>query len=183
MTDSIKIWRSPYTDFGKNLENADDLLDETVTADEVYTDHCLAEIADSGFNGIWVHGLLHNIVSEAVFPELGSNAAVHQKKLNNLISRATKYGIKVYLYMQPPRALPVSYSWFWDKHSDIAGQIEEVQGDSGGDKFRVQALCTSVEKVKRYLKSASCELASKLPGLGGVILITASEFPSHCYTK
>ena len=77
-----------------------DLLDETVTADAVYTDDVLAGIAQSGFNGIWVHGLLHHLVSEDLFPELGLNATIHQEKLGMLIERAAKYAIKVYIYMQ-----------------------------------------------------------------------------------
>ncbi len=95
----IKIWRSPYSAFGESSKKPNDLLDETVTADAVYTDDVLAGIAQSGFNGIWLHGLLHHLVSEDLFPELGYNAAIHQGKLGKLIERAAKHGIKVYIYM------------------------------------------------------------------------------------
>ena len=183
MNKLIKIWRSPYTSFGKNSQTPNDLLDETITADEVYTDESLAKIAESGFNGIWIHGLLHHMVTEPIFPELGTNADIHQKKLNNLITRAAKHNIKVYIYMQPPRALPVSNTTFWHKHSDVAGQIEEIQGDADSESFNVQAMCTSTQKVKDYLKNATQKLATTLPDLGGIILITASEYPAHCISR
>ncbi len=179
----IKIWRSPYSNFGCNTEIPNDLLDETITADKAYSDQTLKEIAASGFNGIWIHGLLHHIVTETILPELGKNAKNHQQHLNNLIKRATKYGIKVYLYMQPPRSLPLSDHEFWTNHNDIAGQIEDVDDDKNNKSFKVQSLCTSTEKVQSYLKNASAKLAEMLPGLGGIILITASEYPAHCLTR
>ncbi|MFA7229820.1 MAG: hypothetical protein WC071_00985, partial [Victivallaceae bacterium] len=103
----IKIWRSPYSEFGKFSRIPNDLQDETITADNVYTDAVLSGIATSGFNGIWLHGLLHNLVQATEFPEFGQNSAIHLEKLRNLIKRAAKHGIKIYLYMQPPRAIPV----------------------------------------------------------------------------
>ena len=98
MNETIRIWRSPYTSFGENSQAPDDLLDETVAAESVYTDQALAEISKSGFNGIWVHGLLHHIVTEPIFPELGENADAHQENLRSLIARAAKHSIKVYIY-------------------------------------------------------------------------------------
>jgi hypothetical protein len=178
----IKIWRSPYSVFDTVSNNTDDLLNETVTADAVYTDDVLAEIAQSGFNGIWVHGLLHHLVNEELFPELGINAAIHQDKLRKLIERASKHDIKVYIYMQPPRALPVANQQFWSKHADVAGQIEELIGEHD-EVFQVQSMCTSTPQVKQYLQSAAGKLAETLPGLGGVILITASEYPAHCVAR
>lgn len=183
MNDTIRIWRSPYTNFGEFSRTENDLLDETITADDVYTDQVLEGISKSGFNGIWVHGILHHIVSESIFSELGANADIHQEKINNLIARAKKHDIKVYIYMQPPRALPVSYTEFWKNHSDIAGQVEIIKGDDDSGSFSVQAMCTSTDMVKTYLKNATCNLAEKLPDLGGVILITASEYPAHCVSK
>jgi hypothetical protein len=179
----IKIWRSPYSDFGSSSEVPNDLLDETVTADKVYSDQALAEIAASGFNAIWIHGLLHHIITESTFPELGKNSIIHQQNLNNLILRASKYGIKVYLYMQPPRALPISYREFWKNHPDVAGQIENITDDKTNKPFQVYSMCTSTEKVQIYLKNASAKLAKILPNLGGIILITASEYPAHCLTR
>lgn len=179
----IKIWRSPYTAFGETSINPNDLLDETVTADAVYTDEVLKGIAQSGFNGIWVHGLLHHIVTEELFPELGCNATIHQEKLSQLIERAAKYNIKVYIYMQPPRALPIDNKDFWDKHVDVGGQVEEITGDGDAESFKVRSMCTSTTKVQNYLKNATGKLAKLLPDLGGVILITASEYPAHCVAR
>jgi hypothetical protein len=177
----IRIWRSPYSKFGHLLKNPDDLLDETVTAIDAYDDKALQEIAESGFNAIWVHGLLKNIILSEIFPEFGRNSSVHIHHMRMLIKRAAKYNIKVFLYMQPPRALDVENS-FWKKHPDVVGQETDYTTDDGYP-VKMRSLCTSTTKVKDYLYQSSAKLANELPGLGGVILITASEFPSHCYGR
>ncbi|OGV38623.1 MAG: hypothetical protein A2020_03615 [Lentisphaerae bacterium GWF2_45_14] len=179
--DTIRIWRSPDTRFGVLTKELDNLENETMTANAVYTDSELAGIAKSGFNAIWVHGLLRNIVKSKVFPEFGKYSSRHLKSMNELIERAAKYGIKVFIYMQPPRAIWKG-SAFWKKHGDVAGCVEESP-DHDENIIKQVSLCTSTDKVKKYLKASSAELAKKLPGLGGVILITASEYPSHCWAR
>lgn len=178
----LKIWRTPFSAFGVSSRRQNDLEDETIHAVDAYTDDVLANIAAAGFNGIWVHGLLHHLVSTPDFPEFGPHAAVHQQKMNQLIERAAGHGVRVYIYMQPPRAIPVEEEAFWRRHSDIGGQEEELNGDTS-EVFKVRALCTSTPQVKQYLRQASSALARALPGLGGVILITASEYPAHCYSR
>ena len=168
-----KIWRSIYSDFAPFPES--DLGDETCHAHEVYTEERLHAIAEQGFNGIWVHALLSHIAQADPFPELSPHAEIHQKRLRILIRRAAKYGIKVFLYIQPLRAVPWSEEKFWRKY----------KADLGGTEYPAQkerCLCISTEPVKKWIESLSEEMARKLPELGGVLLITASELPGHCYS-
>lgn len=184
MSNEYRIWRSFRSDFAGLLSNnANDLTDETVTATETYDDKELSSIAQSGFNAIWIHGILNNIVNVEPFPELGQNHLKHKAALRELIERTTRHGIKVFIYMQPPRAVSVSNTTFWDKHSDVGGQ-EEVRTDCNDDsaKVKVRALCTSTKPVQIWLKNAARQIAEELPGLGGIIMITASELPAHCYS-
>lgn len=176
----LKIWRSPYSRFGVNLEHNNDLLFETFTAEKNYTDEVLQDIAKCGFNAIWLHGQLHHIIPNARFPELAPNAKLHQDALHTLCARAAKYGIKVYLYMQPPRALPTSDTKFWEAHADVKGQTGFTHGDDSS-RFEVASLCISTEKVQNYLRESFADLAGELPELGGYIIISASEYPAHCY--
>ena len=69
-----RIWRSPFSDFGKTLDDRSGLRNETVTANSVYTSEVLAGIAGSGCNAIWVHGLLRTMVPSSVFPEFGTHS-------------------------------------------------------------------------------------------------------------
>lgn len=166
-----RIWRSIYSDFATFPET--DLDDETCHAYEVYTDETLREIRDHGFNGIWVHAILAHIACAAPFPELSPHAEQHREKLRILIARAEKYGIKVFLYIQLLRAVPLREKRFWEKYGDSVG---------GSEYPDARALCISTETVRNYLERLAENLAEELPGLGGVLLITASELPAHCYS-
>ena len=178
----VRIWRSPYSRFGIFVEHPDDLQDETVTAEKVYTDSELKTIADMGFNGIWIHGQLHHIIPNQHFPEFAPNSEKHLTALRRLCERAAKFGIKVYIYMQPPRAISVSETDFWKKHQDVAGQFLHATGDDNRD-FDVQSLCTSLPYVRDYLRESFADFARLLPELGGFIIISASEYPAHCYCR
>jgi len=181
MTETIRIWRSPQSAFGHFLRQANPWQEETVTALDAYTDSELARIAASGFNAIWVHGNLNHVVRTEVFPELGPDAELHQQRLIALVARAGRLGIKVYLYCQPARAIPRADA-FWRLHPDAAGQAETICTESD-QNIEVLSLCTSTEAVQRYLYQAAAELARKVPDLGGLIIITASEYPAHCWTR
>lgn len=166
-----KIWRSIDSDFSP--EPSSELADETCHADEVYTDEVLQQIAENGFNGIWVHALLHHIACAAPFEPLSRQSAVHQQHLHTLCGRAAKYGIKVFLYIQPLRAVPLKEQAFWSQFKEICG---------GSEYPEARSLCISTTIVRKWLEDLSKDFARKLPELGGVLLITASELPAHCYS-
>jgi len=177
-----KIWRSPYSDFSNYvLETPDcDLKDETITALDVYTDQVLDGIREAGFNAIWVHGILRHLVNVEPFPELGKNADRQINALRCLTERASRHGMKVFIHLQPPRAVPISFEEFWNNHPDVGGQEEIALGECA---VPVKALCTSTAPVKQWLTNAMAKLAADLPLLGGVTVITSSEFHSHCYSR
>ena len=178
----IKIWRCPQSKFGILTEKNDDLLDEDLLAQDTYTEEILQKIASDGFNGIWIHGQLHHIVKTSHFSEFAPHSEKHISAIKTLCDRAAKYGIKVYLYMQPPRGISVCEKAFWQNHADVAGQHLRVNGDDN-NTFEINCLCTSTKYVQDYLFEAFANLAAALPELGGVIIISASEYPAHCYSK
>jgi len=181
--DTIRIWRSSYSPFGERKRVEDDRESETFNAEQVYTDDELAGIAGAGFNAIWVHALLHQVVNSPVLPELGINCDLHLSALRKLIDRAAKHKLKIFLYMQPPRALPTDHP-FWEKHPEVGGHIEErLSADDASETIDFRCFCTSQTIVKEYLRSASEILARELPDLGGIIMITASEYSSHCIAR
>lgn len=180
---TIRIWRSPYSPFGERKRLENDRESETFIAEQVYTDEELSGIAETGFNAIWVHGLLHQIVHSPVLPELGVNCELHLTALRKLIDRAAHHGLKVFLYMQPPRALPTDHPC-WKKHPAVGGHIEtQCQPDDSSSNINYRCFCTSQPLVKDYLRSAAAILARELPELGGIIMITASEYSSHCIAR
>jgi hypothetical protein len=120
-------------------------------------------------DGIWIYALLNDLVPSPVFDGMGVGGEQRLQKLRDLVSRAAKHGLKVYVYLNEPRAQPLS---FFDKYPDVKGQAE---GNTA-------ALCTSTEAVQKHLRGSFERLFREVPGLGGVFLITASENLANCYS-
>lgn len=171
-----RIWRSPWSDFRADSHDIDD---ETVTANAVYTDEELTRIATSGFNAIWVHGELHHMAKSSVFPEFGVHAKEHVANMRALIKRAAKHGLKVYVYMQPPLGFAEDDP-FWKAHPDVSGTPMQWQR-ADGSQCTYLSMCTSTPQVKKFILESTKRAFKEMSGLAGALLITASEYPSHCY--
>ncbi|MDP8218398.1 MAG: glycoside hydrolase family 20 zincin-like fold domain-containing protein [Candidatus Theseobacter exili] len=159
-----RIFRSPMAFFYHN---------ELPDMDNAYPDEYLLKMAKHGFNGIWLRGVLRDLVKVSCFSEFGERSEEDIEHLNKIIKRCANYGIKVYFYFTEPLGLDVK-SDFWSKHPEVKGEFCESQG--------VYALCSSTEPVISYLKDGFSCLFKNAPGLGGVILITASELHSNCWS-
>ncbi|MEN8230350.1 MAG: hypothetical protein ABFS38_19465 [Bacteroidota bacterium] len=135
-----------------------------------FPDGLLQSLSKQGINGIWLHVVLHQLTSSKIFPELGMD---HEKRLGNLrklAKRAEKYGIKIYLYMNEPRAMPPS---FFNDRKELLGFMDQDFG----------TLCTSVPLVRQWIKESLATVFSKVPELGGVFTITGSENLTNCWSK
>jgi hypothetical protein len=145
--------------------------DELLLEDVPYSEGMLDHLAHEGFDGIWLHGRLRDLVPPSVFPELGAHWQQRQARLAALIRRAADYGIRPYLYLTEPLGFSADDP-FWQAHPDL-------RGERSRDNY---ALCSSTDAVREWLARSYEALFTLAPGLGGVILITASESLSHCYS-
>ena len=101
--------------------------------------------------------------------------------LNRLVKKVDRFGIKVYLYFNEPRSLKQEDT-FWKAHPELKGQPMTFSGISKEFDAHYISLCTSTPAVKEYLEESAYNLFKAVPGLGGAFLITASEWPTHCYS-
>jgi len=166
-----RIIRSPSSDY---------YGDEIEDSFQAYPDRYLREIADEGYNGIWLRVILREIVSSTPFPEFGNKRKEQLAALNKLVAKASRFGIKVYLYFCEPRGFKAKDP-FWQRHPEVKGQPVTFQATGGADGLYF-ALCSSTAAVREYLEESSFNLFKCVPGLGGVFLITASEHHTHCYS-
>mgnify|MGYP001198657364 CR=1 FL=1 len=133
-----------------------------------YPDGLLQQLASAGINGVWLQGLLRDLApGGADFPEFGAGHEQRLANLRALTERAKRYGIRVFLYINEPRSMPLS---FFEHHADLRG-VEE------GD---LAALCTSQPAVRRWMTDALAHIFGAVPELGGVYAITASENLTNC---
>lgn len=138
-----------------------------------YTDEVLADIAGAGFTGVWVFCILRDLMDSRVFPELNRpGAAERLADIQALIDRAARHGIGVYLYFNDPVGVEKDNP-FWETHPELKGV----------EKWGKYALCTSTPEVQAFFRDAVRSAMNPLRNLGGVILITACEDITHCWSK
>ncbi len=143
-----------------------------LTDDELsdYPEEYLVWLKESGANGLWISETLRNL---APFPFDSQYEGDYIRRVNNLkklTERCQKQGVNVYLYLNEPRSLPEE---FFVKYPQLKGQKA-----AGG-----YCLCTSQKETQEYLYNAVKSLAENVPLLKGVMTITMSENPTHCYSE
>lgn len=129
----------------------------------------LAAYRDTGVNGIWTQGILSQL---APFPFDKSVSAGYEKRIERmkeLTERLDRYGIKLYLYINEPRSLPVE---FFEKYPKLRGHVR-------GDRA---SLCTSTPEVQNYIKDSIESICKAVPLIGGFFTITRSENQTNCYS-
>ena len=153
-----------FTDFG------DPLLDKSMSS---YPEEYFRRLQEVGVNGIWLHSVLRTMVEpDGVFP--GDDRAKERiEGLNRLVQRAAKYGVKVYLYVNEPRAMD-------DEFFNAMEQRKAFRGPKVRDLY---AFCTSRPEVLDWLSRSMESVFSQVEGLGGVFTITASENYTSCVSR
>lgn len=152
--------------------------DEPMQCPEVCTDEALARIAANNYNGIWLRGRLSELVDSTIFPEL--NDPQSPRRMDNLrllVDRCGGHGLKLFVFFNEPLALPDDHP-FWKEHPELRGEPWEYELH---DRPQL-SLCTSAPEVMQWFRGNVKTFMDGLPGLGGVILITASEYHTHCWS-
>ncbi len=129
----------------------------------------LARLAEMGMNGVWMQAVLYTLVPFSLAPEMSAGWEKRIQKLRVLAQRAKKFGLGLYLYLNEPRALPLSV---FEKHPQYKG-VEESYRD-------LAAMCPSVPETLEMLRNNVETLYRSVPELAGAFTITMSENLTHC---
>ncbi len=165
-TFDLRLIFSYFADYG------DPLGDDEVGS---YPEGLLARLAESGVNAVWLHTVLSTLARDPAYPEFGEGSERRIANLRKLVARAAKYGIKVYLYMNEPRAQNDS---FFEKPGRVETRGAKRTHDGLG-----YARCTSCPETRRWLRDSLKSVFSQVPGLGGVFTITMSENLTNCASR
>ncbi len=159
-SDTLRFCYSYFALYG------DPLLDRTA---DPYPDGYLARLAQAGVNGVWLQAVLYKLAPFPWDPKLSEQHAARLENLRILVARARKHGIRVFLYLNEPRAMPLA---FFEHHPELKGVTE---GDHA-------ALCTSRREVQEFLTGSVTHICRNVPDLGGFFSITASENLTNCWS-
>ena len=147
----------------------DPLLNENL---DPYPDGLLADYTAAGINAVWLQGTLYTMVPWTGESKYTAAWRTRLANLRKLCVRAAKFGIKVYLYINEPRAMPAD---FFESHPDWKGMPSR-----DGLSFTV---CTSRKPVLDALSNGISELFRSVPELGGILTITMSENLTNCCSR
>lgn len=134
-----------------------------------YPDGYLERLAASGVDGVWLQGVLYKLAPFPWEPRLSDRYKDRLRNLRALVKRARKHGIGVYLYLNEPRSMPLS---FFEAHPHLRGVTE---GDYA-------AMCTSEPSVQQYIRESVASICRAVPDLAGFFTITASENLTNCWS-
>jgi len=137
-----------------------------------FPDELLRAYSRVGANGVWLQGVLYTLIRFPFDPEISAGYEQRQERLRELIARCRRYGLKVYLYINEPRAMPLA---FFDNYPELKG-FERPNHDG------FASMCTSVPAVQNYVRDSITELCTACPGLGGFFTISVSENQTNCYS-
>ena len=147
-------------------ENENELIDDI----DYYPDEYLNRLAHDGINALWLGATLQHLVKSDIVPEYGKTAEKRMKKLNAVIEKCKRYGIKTYLFSVDPAS---TY-----KNDKLLNGHPDMLGDEGNSWIR--HLCPSTEKGLAYIKEAITKVFTEAPGLSGYINLSTGEAESHC---
>lgn len=134
-----------------------------------YPEGYLARLARAGVDGVWLQGVLHKLAPFPWEPARSERWEERLRSLGELVARAKRHGISLYLYLNEPRTMPVAFF----------GARAELKGVVTGDHA---ALCTSHPDVRKWLRESVARICREVPDLGGFFTITASENPTNCWS-
>ncbi|MBE7050988.1 MAG: hypothetical protein E7395_00255 [Ruminococcaceae bacterium] len=135
-----------------------------------YPDKLLQMYRSAGINSIWIPIVLYQVTPFPFDESCSEGWQTRLKRLGEIVGKAERYGIKVYLYLNEPRSMPLD---FFDKHPDLKGATQNMYA----------AMCTSNEAVMKYLRDSIRTLCEAVPGIGGFLAITCSENLTHCKSR
>lgn len=140
------------------------------TERDPFPDAYLEKLARRGINGVWMQAVLNTLAPSKQFPEFGAGWEIRLKNLNALVRRAQQFGLRVYLYLNEPRAMPEA---FFRTRPEMRGSPH----------LTLYAMCTSVPAVREWLADSLAHVIANVPDLGGIFCITMSENLTNCFSE
>ena len=142
----------------------DELLDDM----EYYPDEYLNRLAHNGTNGLWIYTSFRALIDMPQFAQNKEEVARRIAKLQKVVARCARYGVKVFIFAIEPHGL---------EPAEAALHPELLGGKPSNGRH---PMCMRAEAAQNYVIGAVEKLFRTVPDLGGYISITAGERTTTC---
>ena len=146
-----------------------DILDKP--SEISFPDKLLKLYARQAINGVWILGVFSTMTPYPFKEGLDKGWETRLNNLRLMTERLAKYGIKVYIYINEPRQLPIEE---FEKFPHLKGRMYEKNN---------ACLCSSHPEVHKYLRDSVKRICETVPKLGGFMCITQSENSVTCVAR
>jgi len=159
-----RITRCFFSPINRPPKYGDELSDDI----DYYPEEYLNRLMHDGANGVWIYTRFSDLVTVDAVPDYGIGREKRIKKLNRVIEKCLRYGIKAYVFAIEPVAL----------EPERSAHIKEADG---GEAYNGNHLfCVNSPEGKEMIRQAGYNLFTSCPKLGGFISITYGERPTSC---
>ncbi len=159
-----RITRGFFSPTNRPPKNGDELSDDI----DYYPDEYLNRLMHDGTNGLWIYTSFRQLLKSSIIKEYGVDSEKRIEKLNRVIAKCQKYGVKVYVFaIEPMMWADVS-----ENYPDMIGHRFPGNGSA--------TICPHSERGKQYAYESGRNLFTLCPDLGGFISITAGERMTSC---
>ena len=142
-------------------------------AADPFPEGLLAQYQKSRINAVWMPLLLSDLVPWTGDEDYSAGYQQRQATLKAMVAKLARYNIKLFGYLNEPRALP----------GNIAQRHPEWCGPAHADGSGARALCINNSEVAAALRNGVADLCRAVPEIGGFFTITMSENLTHCFSR
>lgn len=160
-----RMTRGFFSPTNRPPKNGDELSDNV----DYYPEEYLNRLAHDGTNALWIYSSFRQLVPSDIIKENGVGHERRIEKLNRVIERCARYGIRVYIFAIEPAALTRKQA---ERYPDMVGVGEGVF-----------PMCPHSPRTQEYCREAGRRLFTMCPGLGGLISLTAGERTTSCASQ
>ena len=140
--------------------NHDELMDDI----DYYPKAYLERLAREGINGLWLTVEWQDL-AETSFTKSSPDAAKRLAKLRRTVDRCLEFGIKTWIFCIEPRA---------------KGAVNNAIAETHPELFNAHVMCPSRPAVQQYIEESVKDIFTKVPRLGGIMMISHGERPTTC---
>ncbi|MBR6632671.1 MAG: hypothetical protein IKL05_00025 [Clostridia bacterium] len=161
-----RITRGFFSPTNRPPKNGDELSDGV----DYYPEEYLNRLQHNGTNGLWIYTSFKQLLKSPYIKEYGEGCEARVAKLQRVIDKCRRYGVKVYVFAIEPIGF-YEQEGLHEKYPEMLGST--VIG-------RQYPICLRTEVAREYIIDAVERLFRTLPKLAGFIDITDGERFTTC---